>query len=127
MSDKTDEEDAVPEHIPRALSRAYDEIDSRLKTLENKQVEHSVRLINGTHVMAEIKQSIERNRDDVRELERRLVPKPVDMWKYFIFAVSLLMSLAAAGWALSEKLSSRPTTEQVKEMIHVYSVPATGH
>lgn len=121
LMSKEDDEDAVPEHVPTASSRSYDAIDQRLKLIENRLVEHGVRLINGTHVMAEMKSAIDKNRDDVHAAELRLAPKPVDTWKYFAFAVPTIFALITAFWALSDKFASRPTTEQVRELIRFYS------
>lgn len=100
--------------------------EERLKTLEEAMIEHRVRLENGTKVFADVRDDISSMRADMRGLETRLAPKPMDWWKIIVGASGLLIAVLSGWWALSQRLSERPTEVQVERSLKAHS-DSTGH
>jgi hypothetical protein len=109
--------EAVPEPVNESPSKAWTTFDERLKRAENTLVEHATRLGNGMEVMREIKMSAAELRSEVREVERRLAPKPVDWRWWFGTVFAIVVALMGAMWGISAQLSARPTIDQVKDLI----------
>jgi hypothetical protein len=78
-----------------------------LNDLQAAQIEHRVRLENGTKVFADWQERI-------GEIETRISPKePPSIYKVVGFTLTVVLALAGALWGLANELRDRPTVSDV--------------
>jgi hypothetical protein len=78
------------------------EVEEKIDGLRVTSTKHELRLNNGVKVFGDIKDQL---------------PKPLSAARLVALTAGLFVAAASGLWALSEKLSDRPTTGQMQELM----------
>jgi hypothetical protein len=82
--------------------------------LETQVAIHSVQLANGQKEFARMRDEMAAMKASHKEIEVRILPKPIN-WMTLVFGgVSVLVVILGAWWTLSQQFSDRPTRSEFK-------------
>jgi hypothetical protein len=99
------------------MSEPLDEVEERVRELEEYATETKIRLENGIHAFADLKKDLGDKFGELKTELGALKPKPPSVLQLFGTLFGAVVVILGAWWTLSEKFSDRPTNTQVSKMI----------
>lgn len=109
-SDDMPDPDHLLLHRIQAIEETLKKMSAEVVDIDKALAGVDVRLDNGRKVFAEQKRRIE-------VVEDAVAPKPVSVAKIVSITIAVIALAGGALWGLSEKLSDRPTIEQIERIV----------
>lgn len=100
-------------------------LEGEVKEIRDMTMAHKIRLDNGTHAFKRVSDSVDKTNKRIDELDKRTAPKVPSTGKIIAITITVFMAAATALWGLAQNLSDRPTTNQMREVLHTHE--GNGH
>ena len=100
-------------------------LEKDVKEIRDMALAHNIRLENGTHAFETVNRSVEKTNKRIDEIDKRTTPVPPSVAKVIAITLTVFMAAATALWGLAQKLSDRPTTDQMQQILHSHD--GNGH
>jgi hypothetical protein len=114
----------IRQHIDDCAKRWADQ-ELRTRELEKSMTEASLRMENGVHAFADLREQQNQTAQGFAEKVAELTPKPPSTAKVAGLVLGVIGMAAGALWGLSSMLNDRPTTEQIGNIIDAHH--SNGH